>query len=463
MSKKKHKWISKKKNGNVEKRESFIKKEGKPLVSPMSGDRVRLNISPIIIPALPNVRTPFTDVVHGVEFQVQHAPSKHEDQRNEEEFSALHVAADHAGCGWWRFHEIEDMVNYTKRGYVINSGLRFNREYFMSIGFDAIRMQRQVGPGRFEYWSDIKQMINEMHLKTRLIFELDDIVIGEKMPDYNEAKSAFSDKETVDSLHKMLELVDELTVVSPYMRQLYRKHHQTTKISVIPNFASRSWFDGRFDLDRRMKEYEKHKKRPRILLSGGATHVNPYDHSLYGETDYTKCVDSIISARRDFEFVIMGVLPPVFRAFIESGEMIYVPWANLPDYPRRLNELDVQCSIAPLSVNDFNRAKSSIKWQEACYMGFGFAGQDLDPYAEARHRFNVGEELIDILKSITKDEQSYQEEIEFNRKSADKYWLDDKINDIITIYKTPYGDPKREKIKWFVDLNPAQFYIQKKS
>ena len=283
------------------------------------------------------------------------------------------------------------------------------------------------------------------------------------MPTYNEAKQAFSDDETVVSLHKMLDLVDEMTVVSPYMRQLYRKHHQSTKISVIPNFASRAWFDGRFDLEHRMKMYDKHKKRPRILLSGGATHINPYDHSLYGETDYTKCVDAIISARKDFEFVIMGVMPPVFRAFLESGEMTYIPWANLPDYPRRLNELDIQCSIAPLSVNDFNRAKSSIKWQEACYMGFGFAGQDLEPYADARHKFNVGAELIDILKSITKDEQSYQEEIEFNRKNADKYWLDDKIDDIITIYKTPYGDPKRKEIKWFVDLNPAQFYIQKKS
>lgn len=96
-------------------------------------------------------------------------------------------------------------------------------------------------------------------------------------------------------------------------------------------------------------------------------------------------------------------------------------------------------------------------------MGFGFAGQDLDPYADARNKFKVGAELIDILKSITKDEQSYQEEIEFNRKNAEKYWLDDKIDDIITIYKTPYADPKRESIKWFVDLNPAQFHIQKSS
>ena len=463
MSKKNKKWFNKKTPAKIEKREGFVKKDGKILKSPPSGDRVRLNIAPLIVPALPNAWIPFTDTIHGVEFMIQHAPSKVEDQKDDSELRVLHVAADHAGCGWWRFHEIEDMINYTKRGYVINSGLRFNREYFMSVGFDAIRLQRQVGPGRYEYWASVKQMINEMRLKTRLIYELDDIVIGKKMPEYNEAKAAFSDDETVTSLHKMLDLVDEMTVVSPYMRKMYREHHQSTKISVLPNFASKAWFDGRFNLEYRMKAYDKHKKRPRILLSGGATHVNPYDHSLYGETDYTKCVDAIISARKDFEFVIMGVMPPVFRAFLESGEMTYVPWANLPDYPRRLNELDIQCSIAPLSVNDFNRSKSSIKWQEACYMGFGFAGQDIEPYADARNKFNVGEELIDILKSITKDEQSYQEEIEFNRKNADKYWLDDKIDDIVTIYKTPYGDPERRKIQWFVDLNPAQFYIQKKA
>jgi len=63
---------------------------------------------------------------------------------------------------------------------------------------------------------------------------------------------------------------------------------------------------------------------------------------------------------------------------------------------------------------------------------------------------------------MTKDEQTYQEEIEYNRKQADRYWIDDKIDDIITIYKTPYGDERRRGIKWFVDLNPAQFGVPKK-
>ena len=94
-------------------------------------------------------------------------------------------------------------------------------------------------------------------------------------------------------------------------------------------------------------------------------------------------------------------------------------------------------------------------------MGFGFCGQDLEPYAAARNRFTVGSEMMDLVKKITKDEQSYQEEIEYNRKQAENYWLDDKIDDIITLYKTPYGDEKRKEIKWFVDLNPAQFHIQK--
>lgn len=465
MSKKnKHKFLQKGKNiGKVEKREKgFAQKDGEPLVPPERADRVRMVISPVILPLMPSISCPYLDMPHGIEFRITHGTKPIENQSNKDEFRALHVAADHAGCGWWRLHEFEDIVNYTRRGYIINSGLKFPREYFLGVNFDAIRLQRQLGHHLYEYWRDVKYMLKEMSMRTRLIYELDDVICRGKLPDFNEAKEDFEADEIQDSLHHMLDIVDELFVCSPFMRSIYRKYHQSVDISVLPNFASRGWFDGFYDLERRMRNYEKNKKRPRILISGGATHAHQAGRHIYSKSDYTKVIDAIISARKDFEFVIMGVQPNAFRSFVEDGEMKFQRWVPQLDYPRILNELDIQCSIAPLDDNEFNRAKSSIKWQEACYEGFGFAGQDLEPYAAARHRFTNGSELIDMLKEMTKDEQTYQEEIEYNRKQADNYWIDDKVDDIITLYKTPYGDEKRKDIKWFVDLNPAQFGIPKK-
>lgn len=461
---KKRKFVKAEKRGSAsgeknEKREKFMKKDGLP--PEYVPDRIRMILSPITLPSMWDVWCPPLMQPFGVEFMIQHGVQPLEDQEKKEEFRALHVAADHAGCGWWRFHEIEDMVNYSKRGHVINTELRFPKQFFLSVNFDAIRLQRQIGPGRAEYWKTVKDMFRETGKKTRLLFEIDDVVCRGKLPNYNEAKDTFENDDVQKSLHDILDVVDEMFVCSPYMRKVYRQYHQSVDISVLPNYASKAWFDGFYDLERRMREFDKHKHRPRVLLMGGATHVDPGQRLLYAENDYTKCVDAIISARRDFEFVIMGVRPNVFRSFIESGEMTYIPWTPQYLYPNKLNELGVQCVIAPLADNDFNRSKSSIKWQESCYMGFGFCGQDLEPYAAARNRFTVGSEMMDLVKKITKDEQSYQEEIEYNRKQAENYWLDDKIDDIITLYKTPYGDEKRKEIKWFVDLNPAQFHIQK--
>lgn len=463
MSKKKNRKflerkIAEKKKENAG-REPFMKKDGvAPKYIP---DRIRQIISPITMPVMYNVWCPYLMQPFGVEFMIQHGVHEMEDQQKKEEFRALHVAADHAGCGWWRFHEIEDIVNYSKRGHIINTELKFPKQFYLSVKFDTIRLQRQVGPGRPEYWKEIKDMFRETNTKTRLVFEIDDVIARGKLPNFNEAKKTFDEEDVQKSLHDMLDVVDEMIVCSPYMRKVYRGYHQTVDISVIPNFASRGWFDGFYDLEKRMRHYDKHKHRPRILLMGGATHVDPSQRLIYSENDYTKCVDSIISARKDFEFVIMGVQPNAFRSFVESGEMIYIPWHPQYVYPNALDSLEVQCVIAPLADNDFNRAKSSIKWQESCYMGFGFAGQDLEPYADARNKFTTGVELVDLLKKITKDEETFKEEIEYNRKQADKYWLDDKIDDIITIYKTPYGDPKRKEIKWFLDLNPAQFGVTK--
>lgn len=426
-------------------------------ISEYTGDIIHLEITPIIVPTMIDVSCPFLLMPHGIEFRIQHVPKPMEKQENGPSFKAFHVAADHSGCGWWRLHEIEDQINYKTKGSVINSSFRLPREYFLAVEFDAIRLQRQLGPQLVAYWKEIHHMFKEMSTKTRMIYEIDDVVCGTNIPGFNESKADFEDEEVQTSLHHILDFVDEFFVVSGKMREVYKDFHGGVDISVIPNFASRGWFDGYYDLERRMRVYDKNKKRPRILISGGATHVNPNDRLLYSDSDYTKVLDAIISARNDFKFVIMGVQPNQFRSFIENGEMEFCPWTGLPDYPRKLNELDIQCSIAPLFDNIFNRSKSSIKWQEACYEGFGFAGQDMEPYVDARNKFDVGAELIDILKKITKDEQSYQEEIEYNRSQAEKYWLDDKIEDIMTLYKTPYGDPARAEIEWFKKLNESQF------
>ena len=155
MSKKnKYKFLQKGKNiGKVEKRDKgFAQVDNKPMVNPEQVDRVRMVISPVVLPPMPQISCPHLDMPHGIECRITHGAKPVDDQSDGSVFRAVHIAADHAGCGWWRLHEVEDIVNYTKRGYIINSGLRLPLEYFLGVKFDAVRLQRQLGEQLYEYW-----------------------------------------------------------------------------------------------------------------------------------------------------------------------------------------------------------------------------------------------------------------------------------------------------------------------
>lgn len=57
-----------------------------------------------------------------------------------------------------------------------------------------------------------------------------------------------------------------------------------------------------------------------------------------------------------------GLFPREFRQ-----RVLYRPWSHLTQYPRNLAEFDI--SLAPASHNDFYRAKSQLRFYEACAMG----------------------------------------------------------------------------------------------
>jgi phosphopentomutase len=109
------------------------------------------------------------DLPHGIEFRITHGTRPVDNRKNGEEFRALHVAADHNGCGWWRLHEVEDIVNYTKRGFILNSGLRLPREYFLSVKFDAIRLQRQLCEQLYEYCRIARKILKDEYAVGRVI------------------------------------------------------------------------------------------------------------------------------------------------------------------------------------------------------------------------------------------------------------------------------------------------------
>ena len=77
---------------------------------------------------------------------------------------------------------------------------------------------------------------------------------------------------------------DEMTVVSPYMRQVYEERLDYHKITVLPNYAPKHLVDVGFNMDKLLFNYKKSKnKKPRILYAGSAINFDISAANICGE------------------------------------------------------------------------------------------------------------------------------------------------------------------------------------
>lgn len=337
----------------------------------------------------------------------------------------VHIASDKSGCSWWRLCLIEQYGNYSGKANVFPINTTIDGTAFWDRNYDTVRIQREFSDEELKYYRFLNRMFKERGYKTKLVWEIDDIVIGEKLPDFNAAKNWFKQPRIQDNMKRIVDLCDHVTVVSEYMKDLYEPFFSGKECRVLENYSHRGWFDGLYDQEKRLRLYEQNKDRPRILLAGGGTHflvgsTNPKDQG-----DYGAMLKTIIATRKDFKWCFMGHMPASLEPFVENGDMEFIPWANLVEYPVKLEQTNAQVLLAPLEANDFNRAKSNIKERESYYLGRPCVVQDLEPYKTALHKFKTPDEAIDQIKSILKDEQTYGDWCKKYRSLADGCWMED--------------------------------------
>lgn len=344
----------------------------------------------------------------------------------------IHIPSDQSGCSWWRLCLIDQYGNYSNKANVMDINTMIGRNTsmigdtsFWDRNFDAVRIQREFSDEELKYYRYLNRMFHEREYKTKLIWEIDDIVIGKELPKFNAARNFFQQPHIQDNMKRIVDLCDHITVVSEFMKEMYEPFFAGKEIRVLENYSHKGWFDGLYDFDRRMRLYEENKRCPRILLAGGGTHflvgsTNPSDQG-----DYSSMIDTIIKTRKDFKWCFMGHIPAGLEPFVDNGDMEFIPWANLVEYPVKLEETNAQVLLAPLEPNDFNRSKSNIKERESYYLGRPCVVQDLEPYKTALHKFNTPDEAIDQIKSILKDEQTYGDLCKKYRSLAKGVWLED--------------------------------------
>lgn len=344
---------------------------------------------------------------------------------NKEVPNYIHIASDKSGCSWWRLCLIEQLGNYSGRANIFPINTTIDGIAFWDRNFDTVRIQREFSDEELKYYRFLNKLFKDRGYKTKLVWEIDDVVIGDKLPNFNAAKNWFKQPHIQDNMKRIVDLCDHVTVVSEYMRDMYEPFFMGKECRVLENYSHKGWFDGLYDYEKRMRLYEENKKRPRILLAGGGTHFLVGSTHPKDQGDYGAMVKTMIATRKDFKWVFMGHIPAPLEPFVDNGDMEFVPWANLVEYPVKLEQTNAQVLLAPLEPNDFNKAKSNIKERESYYLGRPCVVQDLEPYKTALHKFNTPDEAIDQIKSILKDEQTYGDLCKKYRSLSDGVWLED--------------------------------------
>lgn len=366
---------------------------------------------------------------------------------------AINYYADYGGCGFWRMIWPEFLMNVYNKACM--SGLtQMILDLRFYNGIKAIRMQRQATPVQNSFVKELKKAQKELGF--RLIYEVDDIVFKDDIPDYNRCKEAFVDQSIIDSILSIMQEMDEITVTCDYMKEYYQHKTGNKNITVVPNYAPKFWLDRFYNKERIQKLYEKNKKRPRVLYSGSGTHVDVLNKTNFND-DFSHVVNDIIKARKKFKFVWKGCFPLAVKPYIDNGEMEFINWSSLHDYPKGLVDTECNVAFAPLIDNVFNRSKSNIKMIESGALGMPGVYQDMCTYKNADLTFKKGSDLIDQLEYLTSDFGRYMNFSNKSRAFVETMWLEDHLDEYDALYFTDFGSKERNiKSPILIKNNPDQ-------
>jgi hypothetical protein len=343
---------------------------------------------------------------------------------------AINYYADYGGCGYWRMIWPEYMINIYQKG-IVSGGIAMilDPRYYADVR--SVRVQRQATPHQVNFLKHLKNIQQANGMK--LLYEVDDVIFRKDIPMYNGCRHAFDNPEIEKYSLEAISLCDKVTVVSEYMRDYYVKMTGHSNVSYIPNYMPRFWFDRFYSPEKIAKNYAAYKKKPRVGVFASSTHIDVRNQNNQVD-DFTHVNDAIIKTCKDIQWVVVGGKPSKLAPYIQKGLIEYRPWVNLNDYPRLMDEMNVNLTFAPLIDNEFNRSKSDIKISEAGALGIPCIGQDIVTYKDAQLKFTTGDDLISQIVRTMKDENRYFELSKNARAFAETRWLENHIDEYVDLY-----------------------------
>ena len=400
-----------------------------------------MHVSPFVNPFAAVAVQPFSNAVVVPQQIVNQAPRELSLPRY------VNYLADYSGCGFWRILWPEQFINAEGLGCSTSlTAMIFDPRWY--TGVKSVKVQRQASNDQKEFIKHLKNIQREHGFK--IIYEVDDVVFREDIPDYNKFKFAFDNDEIRNNCIEIINMCDEVTVTCDYMRKLYQKRTGKKEITVIPNFVPYGWMGHQYNKQQIWHNYDKNKRRPRVLYTGSGAHYD-VDNKNGGIDDFSHVLDVVRNTIDKYQWVFVGAFPPPLAHYVQSGQIEFHQWQSLNNYPSFIASLNAQVMIAPLQDNSFNNSKSDIKFIEACVLGLPCLVQDMDTYkdAPADLKFKTGPELEQKLAAVLKNKAAYYKNVDVFRHIGSQRFLElkENIGCHLEVLNTPYGSPERKYLK----------------
>lgn len=399
--------------------------------------------------ASPFPKSPFGTFQGSFQPAQEAQPAKNEPPKNR----YLNFLADRGGCGSWRVAWPELMINMNGLGESTSvTNMILDERWYQ--GYKVVKVQRQASTQQKRFIEFLKSIQSKHNFK--IVYEVDDVVFREEIPDFNVYKHAFDNDEVRQNCVDMMNMVDEVTVTCKYMRDLFTEKTGKKEITVVPNFPPEWWIGPHYDYKKVINNFDSYKNKPRILYSGSGAHFD-VKNATNQQDDFSHVMKFIIDNKHKYKFVFIGAYPPPLREYVNSGEIEFHPWQKLMDYPKFIASLNVQLLLAPLMDIPFNRSKSDIKFIEGCCLGIPCMCQDMVTYKDAPDfmKFTDSADLEEKVENILnwKNRSKYYKLVPELRKLGETRFLErpENIGAFLESLNTPFGDPSRQFLKYWND------------
>jgi hypothetical protein len=125
---------------------------------------------------------------------------------------AINYLADYGGCSFYRCMAPNLMLNLYQKAVLLELTTMVLDPRFYA-GVKAVKIQRQATPIQRDFVKMLKEISRQMpDGGFKIIYEIDDIVFREDIPDFNRNKDAFVADEIRNSILEILDMCDEITV-----------------------------------------------------------------------------------------------------------------------------------------------------------------------------------------------------------------------------------------------------------